>query len=331
MERKRRKKENQGAAQKPNSCVFRAHFLFSYKGEGRASIRQLGGRRIEIMKTASCASCAKKASNRQTYTGSYRERKSCARRQDSSTSATSFSVTSSPLSFRRGRHRGLFKPFGFLLVALQFAFFCLLFSRAARGDDNREKHWAVVMDAGSSGTRAHVYTYTLPNETPSVYNERWSGGNRDTSKGASLPVFGEEETLKLRPGLSTYATNPAGSITEIEGLIDFVREHVPEEKRPTTPIILSATAGLRMVKVRNDGSLPLPLSRSKLERLRIFCFYEFHTSTTSFTCIISKVSLFAFDLSYCSVCRLASLQGFYLCTLESSSCSQSYHESPCFL
>jgi len=56
-----------------------------------------------------------------------------------------------------------------------------------------------------------------------------------------------ERTLKVGPGLSTFASAPAGAGAALSDLIDFARREVPEEDWAETPIFLLATAGLRML------------------------------------------------------------------------------------
>ena len=94
----------------------------------------------------------------------------------------------------------------------------------------------VVFDAGSSGTRVHVFN---------LY-KREDGG--------PLPVVDitvrSKQTLKVKPGLSAFAEklDMEGTKSAMLELLDFANRFVPIAKRPRTPLLLKATAGLRAVK-----------------------------------------------------------------------------------
>jgi Golgi nucleoside diphosphatase len=97
--------------------------------------------------------------------------------------------------------------------------------------------YLAMIDAGSSGCRAHVYRY----------------GKLGTLSGP-LYIIPKHDSKKVKPGLSTFAVNPGAAGASLKGLVDFVKEQVPEADWATTPIWLKATAGLRMVadKERED-------------------------------------------------------------------------------
>lgn len=107
----------------------------------------------------------------------------------------------------------------------------------------------VVFDAGSSGTRVHVFN-VLP-----------------LASGQSVPVFDlsvrDAQTLKVKPGLSTFGSRNdlAGVEESFKKLLEFVRRFVLESRRAVTPVLMKATAGLR--------ALPAPQSDAVLERIRI--------------------------------------------------------------
>mmetsp|Transcript_22452 Transcript_22452/g.31211 ORF Transcript_22452/g.31211 Transcript_22452/m.31211 type:complete len:510 (+) Transcript_22452:58-1587(+) len=90
------------------------------------------------------------------------------------------------------------------------------------GDDT----YAVVFDAGSTGSRVHVFKF------------RGSGANIDLR----MEVF---EALK--PGFRSFASSPEDAAESLEPLLEKVREHVPLHKRSTTPMTLRATAGIRLL------------------------------------------------------------------------------------
>jgi len=91
-----------------------------------------------------------------------------------------------------------------------------------------QKYMAVI-DAGSSGSRIHVYKYS----------------HRGSS---SKTVEPDHFTLKGKPALSSFASNPTGAGDSLALLVAFAKEHVPADMVKSTPIVLKATAGLRIVQ-----------------------------------------------------------------------------------
>jgi apyrase len=107
----------------------------------------------------------------------------------------------------------------------------------------------LVFDAGSSGTRIHVFNFLPPEKDSSV--PRIELSVRDA------------QTKKVKPGLSAFAEKRdyAGVGASIEELLQFSFAFVPLARRPFTPVLLKATAGLRAVK-------PAEKAESCLERVR---------------------------------------------------------------
>ena len=64
-----------------------------------------------------------------------------------------------------------------------------------------------------------------------------------------------ERTLKVGPGLSSFAKEPAGAGPALADLIAFARKEVPEEDWARTPIFLLATAGLRMLRAEDQEAI----------------------------------------------------------------------------
>jgi len=93
-----------------------------------------------------------------------------------------------------------------------------------------EKKYGVVFDAGSSGTRIHVYTWKVG-----------GGGAKDAFDLQS------DELLKIKPGLSAYKDAPSTAGASLTQLIDFAKGKIPADQIASTPMFLMATAGLRMV------------------------------------------------------------------------------------
>jgi Golgi nucleoside diphosphatase len=97
-------------------------------------------------------------------------------------------------------------------------------------------NYMAVIDAGSSGSRVHVYQYTYD-------SDKVIGGHY-----ATKVVKPDHATMKSKPGLSSFVYNPDQAGTSVEPLIAFAKEHIPANKVQTTPILLKATAGMRLLQ-----------------------------------------------------------------------------------
>ena len=87
--------------------------------------------------------------------------------------------------------------------------------------------YLTIVDAGSSGCRAHVF--------------RW----RPAPHG--VDVDPRHPNLKVKPGLSTFESHPQDAGASLKPMLDFVLNEIPEDQWSSSPILLKATAGLRMV------------------------------------------------------------------------------------
>lgn len=88
-------------------------------------------------------------------------------------------------------------------------------------------HHAVIIDAGSSGSRVIAYKFRVPL----------------TLYGPSNLDLVEEFFEQSKPGLSSYADDPAKGADTIVQLIKKAEFLTPPEKRKSTPLIVRATAG----------------------------------------------------------------------------------------
>lgn len=91
-----------------------------------------------------------------------------------------------------------------------------------------QKRYAVIFDAGSSGSRVHVFSFDKNLQLVKV--------------GSELEVFEQK-----KPGLSSYASNPKAGAESLQSLLDTALKSVPVEQQSTTPVLLGATAGLRLL------------------------------------------------------------------------------------
>ncbi|KAJ1680015.1 Guanosine-diphosphatase [Spiromyces aspiralis] len=112
--------------------------------------------------------------------------------------------------------------------------------------------YAAIIDAGSSGSRMHIYKFSYCTQYPQVESEA---------------------TLKVKPGLSSNASDPEAAARSLDPLLAFALKTVPPAYHLSTPIALKATAGLRMlrrdqrdaiiaaVKRRISTVMPFPLAK----------------------------------------------------------------------
>ncbi|KAJ4368153.1 Golgi apyrase [Neocucurbitaria cava] len=123
--------------------------------------------------------------------------------------------------------------------------------------------YGVVLDAGSSGTRVHIYRW--------LHNAKARKQATDVQL-HSLPVIETDKkwTKKIHPGISTFGEHPHLVGPEhLDKLLSHALKKIPLEEVPNTPLFLLATAGMRI----------LPEQQRK-EVLKEVC--DFARSTTQF-------------------------------------------------
>lgn len=102
--------------------------------------------------------------------------------------------------------------------------------------DNRT--FGVIVDCGSSGTRAHLYVWdgTLPLQKILHDIEPM----RDSDE---KPI-----SKKFQPSLASFADQPKEKLNAyIRQIMDYIDDHVPVKSRPFTGVYLMATAGMRLL------------------------------------------------------------------------------------
>ncbi|CAI2353152.1 unnamed protein product [Caenorhabditis sp. 36 PRJEB53466] len=94
------------------------------------------------------------------------------------------------------------------------------------------RFFTIVIDAGSTGTRLHLYKFIHDPVTASH----------------GMPFKVEQEIFQeVKPGLSSFAKSPEGAADSLEPLLERARHEVPHFMWERTPITLKATAGLRLL------------------------------------------------------------------------------------
>jgi guanosine-diphosphatase len=103
--------------------------------------------------------------------------------------------------------------------------------------------YVVMIDAGSSGSRVHVYKFNNCKATPHLLNE---------------------EFKMMKPGLSSFDTDTEGAAKSLDQLLEVAVKAVPEEDQACTPIAVKATAGLRILGEEKANKI-LEAVRHRLE------------------------------------------------------------------
>lgn len=101
-----------------------------------------------------------------------------------------------------------------------------------RGSNNVQKggkitEYSIVFDAGSTGSRVHVYSFSVG-----------PTGER---------VLLNDDFHQLKPGLSSFSDDPDKGAESLVPLLDAIEGSIPEDLKSSTPCELRATAGLRLL------------------------------------------------------------------------------------
>ncbi|KAI8369411.1 nucleoside phosphatase GDA1/CD39 [Radiomyces spectabilis] len=84
-----------------------------------------------------------------------------------------------------------------------------------------------MIDAGSSGSRVHVYRFKICHDEPQLEHE---------------------EFKMIEPGLSSYKDDPQAAAESLDSLMAVAVDSVPKDQQRCTPIAVKATAGLRLLQ-----------------------------------------------------------------------------------
>lgn len=96
--------------------------------------------------------------------------------------------------------------------------------------------YGIMFDAGSTGTRIHVYTFVqkIPGQ---------------------LPVLEGEIFHSVKPGLSAFVEQPKQGAETVQGLLEVAKDSIPRSHWKRTPVVLKATAGLRLLPEQKAQAL----------------------------------------------------------------------------
>ncbi|XP_047740891.1 uncharacterized protein LOC108673061 [Hyalella azteca] len=92
----------------------------------------------------------------------------------------------------------------------------------------QEEVHAVIIDAGSTGSRVLAFTFfrSIADNSLKLEDQLWH---------------------EVKPGLSSYADDPVKGAASLVPLLELAYSRVPALARPHTPLVLKATAGLRLL------------------------------------------------------------------------------------
>lgn len=121
----------------------------------------------------------------------------------------------------------------FLVIASSILFIITtLFTRNVEYELIQGKlNYGVVVDCGSSGSRAHIFKWQQSDNIEFV---------RDKQRGVPL-------NMHITPGLSTLKNDPSRASDYMEPLMKFISNSIPIERHIDTPVYFMATAGMRLL------------------------------------------------------------------------------------
>uniref|UniRef100_A0AAQ5YAV3 nucleoside diphosphate phosphatase n=1 Tax=Amphiprion ocellaris TaxID=80972 RepID=A0AAQ5YAV3_AMPOC len=91
----------------------------------------------------------------------------------------------------------------------------------------RSFRYGVMFDAGSTGTRVHIFRFQMDSK--------------------EAPRLDHETFRAIKPGLSAYADEPHKCSDGILQLLQVAKSSIPPSSWTSTPLVLKATAGLRLL------------------------------------------------------------------------------------
>lgn len=103
------------------------------------------------------------------------------------------------------------------------------------------KKYAIIIDSGSSGSRALVYEY-------------YSDSKSDPF---GLPIIKQIWNFKIKPGLSTFGHSKSKELwnSHFKKLIEGAQNLIPKNLHKETPIFVQATAGMRLLPTKERDNI----------------------------------------------------------------------------
>ena len=138
-----------------------------------------------------------------------------------------------------------------------------------RPERKPDERYAVVVDCGSSGTRARIYHW--PADVSRGELARRIEPLRDGLTGRIL-------SLHIRPGLTVVKDNPEAASDYMAPIMRFASQHVPEDSQAGSPIYFLGTAGMRLLSDVQQKSILEDIARDVRDE---YNFIEIHTEVIS--------------------------------------------------
>ncbi|MCJ1381239.1 Guanosine-diphosphatase [Xylographa soralifera] len=113
--------------------------------------------------------------------------------------------------------------------------------------------YALMIDAGSTGSRIHVYRFNNCGATPELEHEE----------------FKMTEPKKGGSGLSSFGADAEGAARSLDVLMDVAMQTVPDSLKSCSPVAVKATAGLRKLGPELSEKI-LEAVRTRLETVYPF-------------------------------------------------------------
>lgn len=107
-------------------------------------------------------------------------------------------------------------------------------AKSSSAGSEKDYEYVVMIDAGSTGSRVHVYTF-------------------DTS--VAPPLLIDEAFQMLKPGLSHFDTDTKGAAASLDPLLKLALDTIPKDKQRCSPVAVKATAGLRLLGTTKSDAI----------------------------------------------------------------------------
>ncbi|CAH3147006.1 unnamed protein product [Pocillopora meandrina] len=116
-------------------------------------------------------------------------------------------------------------------VLLSFLYLLVVSQSIPVHQDTGHNSYAILFDAGSSGTRMEIYKFLA------------SGPSLQPSDVVQIDASPD----KVKPGISDLSDDPTQVEAYMNPLLKSAKQTIPEDKQASTPIFLLATAGMRLL------------------------------------------------------------------------------------
>ncbi|OHT01842.1 hypothetical protein TRFO_07416 [Tritrichomonas foetus] len=126
------------------------------------------------------------------------------------------------------------------LALLSFVLFQLVIFFSFHVFGYKGIHYGIMVDAGSAGTRAHVFSWDSNDKYPHV---------------KPYPDWHKGAVIKSHTPLAKAAADENAIPNIFHGIIEKVSKIIPAEFLPKTKMYIYATAGLRMLSITSQGEI----------------------------------------------------------------------------